>query len=209
MYTDYGTRKCLVCGAEFTATYPAQITCSKGCYRKRELFTSKVRNDARRAHYNSLKSEVERLTAELAKAQKELEQIRKPKQNEKDGAAADDVVEAVPAPTDLPKLEKNYKPVPSKERVCPICGKTFQTTRQFTKYCSVACRSQAKNPNKKKTNKDAEVTTMNYCERMKLSQLSPLPCGNKTACFKPFRCEACPPEAVERDFDGSIEQEAV
>ena len=204
MSINYGERKCLVCGADFVPTYASQVTCSPKCRHERTLEFHTHRNAKRRDKITDLKCTIASLSQELDETKQQLDEAKAEISRLRSLTnlpmlenVVNDDAQAQDTPKEEEADESESTPDTSKqssqyEHVCPVCGKTFRNTHRLAKYCSPACRSDAKNAQKREAILSQQ---MHRCERMKLSQLSSLPCGKYDACFIPFRCESCPPDA--------------
>ena len=143
---DYGTRHCLTCGKEFTATYPNHICCSSECQnaRRRESwkrYGEKTRRKQKERLQNLI-DENERLKKRVEELEKELEEMIS-MNNEEEGEEEEEENEAQ--------------------------------------------QTQA-------------LPTMYVCERMKLKQMSPLPCGKRSQCHYPMPCKNLPKGMTKEDI---------
>lgn len=59
--SEWGNRKCVVCGAEFEPRYASQITCSDACQRKRKNAQERACRGRRKDRINALREENKRL----------------------------------------------------------------------------------------------------------------------------------------------------
>ena len=73
----YGKRTCLVCQGNFTATYAAQLTCSKTCQRERKNILNAISVKARRVAYRELRKEVGALQKQVELLRKENQELQK------------------------------------------------------------------------------------------------------------------------------------
>ena len=159
---DYGKRACMSCGKPFTATYPAQVTCSKTCAvaRKRDL----AKHDSRRFRL-FMKEYVRELEFAICTYRKEyralcelynktIEDVRSIKEGISRKKAPDHLTMkeckrfSLKATT-LPcgereecrgcpdnEKEKDLKPG---ERICKSCGKPFMPNSETQTVCSKGC----------------------------------------------------------------------
>ena len=139
---DYGTRHCLTCGKEFTATYPNHICCSSECQnaRRRELwkrYGEKIRKKQKERLQNLI-DENERLKKRVEELEKELEDLKSRKDDEKEEQKDKEIQQTQP----LPKMNvcermhlKQMSPLP--------CGKRTQC--HFPMPCKDVPKGMTKN----------------------------------------------------------------
>lgn len=135
--SDYGERKCLVCGKTFEPQFAQSICCSPECQKKRKQ-AKKKEWDQRCANLIARVESCEKQIALLERLVKHLH-----------GFEADE-------------LERLYEVLLGKPEPEP------------------------------------EPPLMQFCERMDLKVIGEdLPCGKRTECFRPKRCEKVPEGALE------------
>ena len=218
MPPTYEPRRCTECGKEFSPAYAAQITCGKECQRKRKnrsLHEYNVkRHVAERQYVADLEAKVKELEAQLEKAnaanteqimplREELAATKGECERLKDELAKVKEELETLRNADIPELP-NPEPDKQKQKPCKNCGKLFTPKYPWAVYCCKDCARAFKNKQVSALNKQKSATPtqplpqdiidkMNYCERLKLKSMSPLPCGTRYECEG---CEMCPEGAT-------------
>lgn len=125
---DYGTRKCLTCGKEFTATYVSMICCSQDCQKLRNKKLDIGYHKRKLEKYRLLETENAQLKQRIAELEKELEELKSRKDEEEDEEEneKEDEKEVSPQAQTLPKMNvcerlhlKQMSPLPCGKR--PQC----------------------------------------------------------------------------------------
>lgn len=168
---DYGERTCLECQKKFTVMYPAQITCSPACQKKRKArFDAAWQRQARKSLWEKnkeLKAQVAQLEAELQAAQKAGTEQLMPLREELAAAKGE-----------IARLQDELKA--AKEEAA-------HAKEELAKALKAAAAP-------KKSGKYAKDGP-SFCPR--LSMVGPgLPCGEMPECFKQSVCKHVPDGAT-------------
>lgn len=178
MKYKYGTRKCIVCGKDFEAQYPQQITCSPECKNRRKNYIKgesvkrvKARNlaliEGLKSQNEGLKEKVDELLARLAekKPEKQVPPVDDAALNQMKGQ--------------IEKLKAENAELLSQNESFFLAKKALEREVE-----------QLKNELALKKHDD-ELPKAQWCERLKLKALN-LPCGARRQCFEPIPCDRAP-----------------
>lgn len=73
---DYGERKCLMCGTQFTASYAAQVVCSTACRKARDRKRSVESCRRYRASVRERLARIPVLEARILELESEISKLR-------------------------------------------------------------------------------------------------------------------------------------
>lgn len=151
---NYGKRSCLVCGKEFEAAYPAQLACSRECWRKRKTAMNQRLEIAKRARtcrdLDWLNWRLERAIEAISKLDCENRLLHQ-RLMEIDGQdEAGNSGRGKPDKKTPPRMKREKAPSvpeqPSPEREtrefqhrCVVCGRYFKSKFSEHDYCSDDC----------------------------------------------------------------------
>lgn len=162
--SNYGERKCLVCGKAFEPELAQIVCCSPECQKQRNKEKSA---EWSKIHRSGLHIRLEQLEKSFALLERFVRRVHGMTEEEMRKIYAEE-------PT-------GKEPEPEPE----VPQELMETATRLANALTAASKEQQAPP------------TIYECERMRLKQSTPLPCGKRVECFKPKRCEKAPQDAPE------------